>query len=77
MRAISKWSMADVFVVAILVALIKLGDILSFYPGLAALTFCGVVIITMTAAESFDPRLIWDKAAATTQMGRTGGKTDE
>jgi len=60
---VGKWSMIDVFVVSILVALIKLGDVLSFYPGVAALTFACVVIITMVAAELFDPRLIWDKAA--------------
>jgi paraquat-inducible protein A len=59
---VGKWSMIDVFVVTILVALIKLGDVLSFYPGVAALTFASVVIITMVAAELFDPRLIWDKA---------------
>lgn len=59
---VGKWSMIDVFVVAILVALIKLGDILSFFPGLAALTFASVVLITMVAAEQFDPRLIWDKS---------------
>jgi len=59
---VGKWSMIDVFVVAILVALIKLGDVLSFFPGLAALTFASVVIVTMVAAELFDPRLIWDKA---------------
>ena len=62
---IGRWSMIDVFVVAILVALIQLGDVLSFYPGLAALTFAGVVIITMIAAESFDPRLIWDETGRT------------
>lgn len=61
---VGKWSMTDVFVVSILVALIRLGDVLSFYPGLAALTFASVVIITMVAAETFDPRLIWDKARA-------------
>ena len=59
---VGKWSMIDVFVVAILVALIKQGDVLSFYPGFAALTFASVVLITMVAAEQFDPRLIWDKA---------------
>jgi len=61
---VGKWSMTDVFVVAILVALIRLGDLLSFYPGLAALTFASVVIITMIAAEQFDPRLLWDRARA-------------
>jgi paraquat-inducible protein A len=59
---VGRWSMVDVFVVAILVALIQLGGLLSIRPGAAALAFCGVVIITMVAAESFDPRLIWDRA---------------
>ena len=58
---VGRWSMVDVFVVAILVALIQLGGILTIRPGPAALAFSGVVIITMLAAESFDPRLIWDK----------------
>ncbi len=58
---VGRWSMVDVFVVAILVALIQLGGFLSIRPGSAALTFCGVVMITMLAAESFDPRLIWDR----------------
>ncbi len=58
---IGKWSMIDVFVVAILVALVHLGDVLVIYPGGAALAFAGVVLVTMVAAESFDPRLIWDR----------------
>ena len=57
---IGRWSMVDVFVVALLVALIQLGGVLTFAPGAAALSFAGVVIITMFAANSFDPRLIWD-----------------
>ena len=57
---VGRWSMIDVFVVAILVALIQLGGILTIQPGAAALAFSGVVIITMFAAHSFDPRLIWD-----------------
>lgn len=57
---IGKWSMVDVFVVAILVALVNLGGLLVIRPGIAALSFAGVVIATMIAAESFDPRLIWD-----------------
>ena len=57
---IGKWSMIDVFVVAILAALVHLGGLLVIRPGIAALSFAGVVIVTMIAAESFDPRLIWD-----------------
>lgn len=58
---VGKWSMTDVFVVAILVALIQLGGLLQITPGPAAIAFGGVVIVTMLAAESFDPRLIWDQ----------------
>jgi len=58
---IGKWSMLDVFVVAILVALVNLGGLLVIRPGGAALAFAGVVMVTMVAAESFDPRLMWDQ----------------
>ena len=58
---VGKWSMVDVFVVSILVALIQLTGIIVIRPGVAALAFAGVVIITMLSAESFDPRLIWDQ----------------
>lgn len=61
---IGKWSMVDVFVVAILVALIQITGIIVIRPGGAALAFAGVVIVTMLAAESFDPRLIWDDERA-------------
>ena len=61
---IGKWSMVDVFVVAILVALIQITGIIVIRPGGAALAFAAVVILTMLAAENFDPRLIWDRAAA-------------
>ncbi|WP_085759330.1 paraquat-inducible protein A [Oceanicoccus sagamiensis] len=58
---VGKWSMIDVFVVAILVALVNLGGLMAIRPGTAALAFAGVVIVTMVAAESFDPRLMWDQ----------------
>ena len=58
-EAIGRWSMIDVFVVAVLVALIQMGNTLSIYPGQAALAFCAVVFVTMIAAMTFDSRLIW------------------
>jgi paraquat-inducible protein A len=58
---VGKWSMTDVFVVAILVALIQLGGLLRITAGSAAIAFGGVVIVTILAAEAFDPRLIWDQ----------------
>lgn len=60
-EVIGKWSMTDVFVVSVLVALIQLGGLLVIRPGPAALAFGAMVIVTMLAAESFDPRLIWDQ----------------
>jgi paraquat-inducible protein A len=59
---VGRWSMIDVFVVAVLVSLIQLGNIMNILPGHAALAFCGMVICTMLAAMSFDSRLIWYKS---------------
>ena len=58
---IGKWSMVDVFVVAILVALIQLGGLMSIHIGFAATAFAGVVILTMISAHQFDTRILWDK----------------
>lgn len=60
---VGRWSMVDVFVVAILVALIQLGNTMAIYPGPAAMAFCGVVVITMLAAMTFDSRLIWQEGS--------------
>lgn len=57
---VGRWSMVDVYVVTILVALVKLGAVATIDAGPGAAFFAGVVIVTMFAAESFDPRLIWD-----------------
>lgn len=59
-EGIGRWSMIDVFVISILVALVKLGALATIEAGAGALAFCGVVVFTMFAAMSFDPRLIWD-----------------
>lgn len=72
---IGKWSMIDVFVVSILAALVHLSGLLVIRPGIAALSFAGVVIVTMIAAESFDPRLIWDNLED--RSGDKTGKTEE
>jgi len=57
---IGPWSMIDVFVVILLVALIQFGGIASVYPGSAAAAFAGMVIATMFSAIFFDTRLLWD-----------------
>ena len=58
---VGRWSMIDVFVVTIMVALVQLGSLATIRAGSGAIFFCAVVIITMIAAEEFDPRLIWDE----------------
>ena len=60
---VGRWSMLDVFVDAFIVALIQLKPLMSVEPGLGVAFFMAVVVLTMLAAQSFDPRLIWDAAA--------------
>lgn len=57
---IGRWSMVDVLVVAILAALVRFDALVGVYPGMGTFVFACVVIITMLAAMSFDPRLLWD-----------------
>jgi paraquat-inducible protein A len=58
---IGRWSMIDVFVVAILVATVQLGFLASIQPGPAAVFFAMSVICTMISAQAIDPRLLWDR----------------
>ena len=57
---IGRWSMLDIFVIAILVAVVNFGRIASVEANLGAVAFASVVVLTMLAAVTFDPRLIWD-----------------
>ena len=59
-EAVGRWSMIDIFMISILVALVRLEAIATIEPGTAATSFAAVVILTMVAAMTFDPRLIWD-----------------
>jgi paraquat-inducible protein A len=67
---IGRWSMIDIFVAALLTALVTLGQVATIEPGLGILAFGGVVVTTMVAAESFDPRLMWDAAKVGGDQGR-------
>jgi len=59
---IGPWAMLDVFLLAILVALVKLGSIATVLPGRGLIAFTAMVVFTILASASFDPSLIWDKA---------------
>lgn len=57
---IGRWSMLDIFVIAILVAVVNFGSLARIEAGFGAVAFASVVVLTMLAAVTFDPRLIWD-----------------
>jgi paraquat-inducible protein A len=57
---IGRWSMLDVFVVSLLLALVRFGFVADVEAGPGIVAFCSVVVLTMLASMSFDPRLIWD-----------------
>ena len=61
-EGVGRWSMIDIFMISILVALVKLGAIATIEPGVGATSFAAVVVTTMLASMAFDPRLIWDAA---------------
>jgi len=61
---VGPWSMLDVYVVTILVALVQLKSLATIQPGPAAAAFGAVVILTMFAAMAFDPRLLWEPKEA-------------
>ena len=58
---IGRWSMIDVFVIAVLTALIQLGTFITIGPGIGIVAFAASVVFTMLAAASLDPRLFWDR----------------
>ncbi|MEH6824049.1 MAG: paraquat-inducible protein A [Motiliproteus sp.] len=60
---IGRWSMLDLFVISVLVTLVDMGAIATINAGSGASAFAGVVVLTIFAALSFDPRLIWDREA--------------
>jgi paraquat-inducible protein A len=55
--------MIDIFMESLLGALVVFGSVITIEPGVGAVAFCAVVILTMFAAETFDPRLMWHAAA--------------
>jgi paraquat-inducible protein A len=59
-EVIGRWSMLDIFVISILVALVRLEALMTIAAGFGAVCFAAVVVLTMLAAASFDPRLMWD-----------------
>jgi paraquat-inducible protein A len=75
---IGRWSMVDIFMESLLGALVQFGRAVTIEPGVGALAFCAVVFTTIFAAETFDPRLMWDAAGRNPHRApaaRQGGAT--
>jgi paraquat-inducible protein A len=64
LEIVGRWSMIDIYVAALLTALVQFGGLMTIRAGPGAIAFGAVVVLTMFAAESFDPRLIWDPVEA-------------
>ena len=60
--AVGPWAMLDVFLLAVLVALVKLGQIATILPGPGLIAFTAVVVLTLLASASFDPGTIWERS---------------
>jgi paraquat-inducible protein A len=61
---VGRWSMLDIYVTTLLCAMVQVGSFSRVEAGPGALAFCAVVILTMLASMSFDPRLMWDDPAS-------------
>ena len=70
---VGKWSMLDIFVVAMLAQLVQFSTLASIEPGPGAIAFAAVVVVTMLAAMSFDPRLLWDPLEENYRSGEKRG----
>jgi paraquat-inducible protein A len=68
-EGIGRWSMLDVFVVTLTVALVRFKSLAVITAGPAAIAFASVVVLTMIASMQFDPRLIWDNVPADAEPG--------
>ncbi len=73
---VGRWSMVDVLVVAFMAALVRFGLLASVYPGIGAVLFAAVVITTMLAAVSFDPRLLWDQRSPFKSEGKVSDRVN-
>jgi paraquat-inducible protein A len=70
---IGRWSMLDVFVVSLLVGLVQMQGFAQINAGVGIMAFGAVVVLTMLASISFDPRLIWDTEQIQNEMAQATG----
>lgn len=73
LEVIGRWSMLDVYVISLLVAVLHFGSLAHAQAEIGSLAFVSVVIVTLLAARSFDPRLIWQPATGGADAGQRKG----
>lgn len=61
-RIIDPWNMLEVFLLAICVSMVEMGEVATVHPGRGVFSFAAVVVLTLFATLTFDPRLLWDRA---------------
>lgn len=61
-QIVDPWNMLEVYMLSILVAIAELGKVATVHPGFGVISFAGVVVLTILATITFDPRLIWDES---------------
>ena len=59
-QVVDPWNMLEVFLLAIVVSIVELGKVATVHPGAGVFSFGGVVVLTLCATITFDPRLVWD-----------------
>jgi paraquat-inducible protein A len=62
-QIVDPWNMLEVYMLSILIAIAELGKVATVHPGFGVMSFAGVVVLTILATVTFDPRLIWDQDA--------------
>ena len=76
LEVVGRWSMIDVYVATMLTALVHFGSLMSIRAGSGAIAFGAVVVLTIFAAESFDPRLVWGSAGPAEPANKMENRND-
>jgi len=69
-QIVDPWNMLEVYLLSILVAVAELGKVATVHPGAGVISFAGVVVLTILATYTFDPRTIWDKTEENTRVNK-------
>lgn len=72
-RVVDPWNMLEVYLLSILVSMAEMGEIATVHPGPGVFSFAAVVVLTLFATLSFDPKLVWDAPGATSSYEERNG----